>query len=331
MRNNGIKLIAAALTLAAVLVSDGCKKSTVVKTTTTAPSGPVELKVKWPAGRHMVQNFDLKENNEMTVPGTPAPMRQTMNMEQKYGMTVLPDRSDGKHEVEFEFLSSHMMMKMGEKVMMDTDSSAKLPNGQPNPAGDVFKKLSGAKIRIVLDASNQVESVEGIDALQSRLGGGGANDPTGALKSMFKQMMNFGRYMPTKAVAPGDTWPVQLEVEMGNMGTMVLDYTYTLKNWELRNDRYCAHIGVEGTIKTKPGDNPQMPGMNIAIDNGTSSGETWFDLDMGMYVETSLNQEMKMTITVPNRRGGGAPNAPKNMTITGDVNQVINIKLDSVQ
>jgi hypothetical protein len=122
-----------------------------------------------------------------------------------------------------------------------------------------------------------------------------------------------------------------LEIEMGQLGTMVMDYTYTFENWEKRNDRYCARIGIDGTVKTKPGDAPKTQGMNIMIEDGKSSGETWFDLDMGMFVNTVLNQDMKMKVTVPDPRPAKTPNAPKTQTITGALNQMITIKLESVK
>jgi len=329
------KIVLIGVVLALSLPWTGCKKSTVVKTTTSQPSGPVELKLKWPEGRQMVQSFELKMDNEMNVPGAPAAVKQDMTMDQKYGMTVLKDRPDGKHEVEFEFLSSRMLMKMGDKVMFDTDSTEKKPGNVANSMNGVFKKLIGAKIHFLLDASNRVEKVEGIQDLQSRLSSGKANDPTGAMNSMFKedyfkQMMDHGRNLPPKAVSPGDTWPVQLEIDMGELGVMDMNYTYTLENWEQRNDRYCARIGIDGTLKVKPGENPQTKGMNLAIEGGKSTGETWFDLDLGMFVDTTINQDMKLTITVPNQ-GRNKANAPKTQTITGTIDQVITMKLDSVK
>ena len=336
MKKNYKNLIPIAAVLAVALPWMGCKKSTVVKTTTSMPTGPVELILKWPEGRRMVQSFDLKQGNEIQVPGMPTPMKQDMTMEQKYRMTVLKDRPDGKHEVEFEFLDSHLAMKMGEKVMIDTGTGKKAAGGPANAVAGVFDKLAGAKIRFLLDTSNRVEKVEGVDELQSRLGTDKQNDPTGVMGSMFKedyfkQMMDHGRSLPPKPVSPGDTWPVQWEIAMGDLGTLVMDFTYTFDSWQKRNDRYCARIGIEGTVKTKPGQTLQTQGMSIVIKEGTSTGETWFDLDAGMFVDTVLNQDMKLNITVPNQARGAAPNAPKTQNITSALNQAIKIKLESVK
>ena len=61
--------IAAALTL--MLVCAGCNKSgKLSQLSTFAPTnGPVELKVKWPPGERVVQDMDMTQDMEFSVPG----------------------------------------------------------------------------------------------------------------------------------------------------------------------------------------------------------------------------------------------------------------------
>jgi len=68
--NNNTFLIT--ITLAAGLLWAGCSKGGKLdKTSTfTAPAGPVELKLKWPAGERVVQSFDMKLNMELNM-GSP--------------------------------------------------------------------------------------------------------------------------------------------------------------------------------------------------------------------------------------------------------------------
>jgi len=329
-------LILIATTLALSLPCVGCKKSsTVTVTTTTAPSGPVELKLKWPVGRRMVESFDIKQNSEIFAPGVPAPMKQEMNMGQSYALAVLKERAGGGPEVEMEFRSIRMTLKMGERAMLDFDSTTKSPANATNPVAIAFGKLVGAKIRFQLDASNRVESVEGVDDLRTRLMSGAQSDPMGILNSMFsedyfKQMMDHSRNLPAKPVGPGDTWPVQLEIAMGDLGTMIMDYTYTFQTWEKRDQRYCARIGFDGTVKNKAGQDLKIQGMNVSIEGGKSSGETWFDLDVGMFVETTLKQDMKMFMTMPAQTRANA-RTRQSQTITNVMSQLITIKLESVR
>jgi len=50
---------------------------------------------------------------------------------------------------------------------------------------------------------------------------------------------------------------------------------------------------------------------------------------MGMFVETSLDQDIKMLMTVPNPRATGQ--APKTLTITNMMHQTIVTKLNNVR
>jgi hypothetical protein len=143
----------------------------------------------------------------------------------------------------------------------------------------------------------------------------------------FKQMIDNSQYMPHKPVQPGDTWPVQLEIVMGPMGTLIMDYTFTFQKWEQLGKRTCARLEFRGTIKSKPDENAKPTGMTMAIQDGNSSGVSWFDPELGKTIETSLNQDMTMAMTVPvNVHGKTITQAMTNV-----MNQVITIKLESVK
>jgi Family of unknown function (DUF6263) len=333
--NKNLLLITTTLALSLSWV--GCNKSGKLAEPSTfkTPSGPVELKLKWPPGERVVQDMDMKQNMEFAIPGQPNPMKQDMTMGQEYGLTVLKETPDGGHEVEMEFLSTRLGMKMGDKTMLDYDSTKKATTDKPNPAGDMFGKIVGSKILLFLDASNEVQRVEGVDDLMSRLSTGAQADALASLKGMytegyFKQMMSANRFMPTKAVQPGDTWPVQIEFPMSNMGILELDYTFTFASWEMHGKRNCARFEFQGTITTKPDPTAKPGGMSISILNGDTSGISWFDPELGKSIETIMNQDMKMVIKVPNPRA--KPGTPGQMqSITNQMNQAITIKLVSVK
>ena len=86
-----------AVTLALSLSWVGCNKSGKLDQASTfkAPSGPVELKLKWQAGERIVQDMDMKQNMELSIPGKPGPTKQDMNMGQEYGLTVLKETPGG--------------------------------------------------------------------------------------------------------------------------------------------------------------------------------------------------------------------------------------------
>ena len=334
--NKNLVLIGTALALSLAWV--GCNKSGKLDQSSnfTTPSGPVELKMKWPQGERIVQAMDMKQTMEMSIPGQAAPMKQDTTMGQEYGLTVLQATADGGHEVEMEFLSARMNSTMGGKTMLDYDSTKKSTAGKPNPVAGIFGKIVGSKIRFFLDATNGVERVEGIDEMMNRLQTGASAAELAPLKSMFsegyfKQLMDANRFMPPKAVQPGDTWPVQIEYPLGMMGTLMLNYDFTLKSWEMHGKRNCARLEFAGTIKSMPDTNASPTGMTMNITDGNSSGISWFDPELGITIDTTMNQDMNMVMKLPMNPRGNRGAAGQMQSITNQMNQVMTIKLISVK
>lgn len=143
--NKQLLLITASL--ASALLWVGCSKSGKLDkpSTFTPPAGPMELKVKWPLGERVVQEMEMKQTAEITVPNQPNPVIQDLTMGQEYGLTVLKSDAGGA-EVEMEFLNLRMMMSMGGKSMMNYDSSKKSAADSANPMAAMFQKIIGAKL-----------------------------------------------------------------------------------------------------------------------------------------------------------------------------------------
>ena len=243
-KNTLLTAVALALSLSWV----GCNKSGKLnKSEFKAPSGPVELKLKWPVGERMVHGHGHENEHGIIHPGPARPHETGHEHGQEYGLTVLKETPGGGHEVEMEFLSARMSMAMGGKTM-DYDSDKKTSGDKANPVANMFGKLIGSKIQYFLDASNEVERIEGVDELVNRMSSGSQADAAWNFqesmlsKDRFKQIMSANRYMPPKAVQPGDTWPIKQSFEMGPLGTMVMDFNSTLQSWEMHGKRNCARI-----------------------------------------------------------------------------------------
>lgn len=333
-----IKHLYSIVAVALVVAVAGCNKSGKLSEQSkfTPPSGPVELKLKWTPGERVVQNLDMKTKTDINVPGQPQPMHQDMTMGQKFALTVLQETPGGGHELEMEFLSVQMNMEMAGKNMMNYDSTKSSAADSTNPVAGMFGKIIGSKIQFFMDASNNVERMEGVDKLTGRLTADGPPAAVASLRSMFgegyfKQLMSSSRFMPPNAVAPGDSWPVQMEFPMDMLGTLVLDYTFTFQAWEKHGSRQCARLEFQGTIKTRPGANPAPTGMSIAIKDGNTSGVSWFDPELGITIDTDMNQDMTLVMTIPKnpkiKQGPGS----QPQTITSQMSQALNIKLDSVK
>lgn len=310
----------------------GCNKAGKINQESTykAPTGPVEFKLKWPQGERVEQDIDIVLKSTITAPGMPAPMQQDGTMGMSYGLTVLQAGQDGTHEIEMDFLSSKMTMKMGDRVLVDYDSAKKADPNAKDPVSQLFGKIIGSKVQYYLDASNAVERIGGVDEMMARLSTGANPQDMAALKSMFsegylKQMMSANLMLPPHAVQPGDTWPVQLEFPMGPLGTMVVNYNFTFRNWEMHGKRECARLEFDGTVSTKNAE-PKAGQMTMTIHDGTAAGTSWFDPDLGITIDTSVSQNFKMTMQVPT---GGQ--AAKMQSVEDDMQQTMSIKLVSVK
>ncbi len=277
----------------------------------TPPTGPVELKLKWPpVGERVVFDVEIKRNGEYLYPGQPDRQQEDLTLAKKYGLTVLQATPGGGHEVELEFLSIRDRIALGGHTMLDYDSTQKSSASRTNSLTDLFGKVVGSKIRYFLNASNEVERMEGVDELEQRLSSGLSAKASAFSRIQFnegnlKQLMSgLHLYLPSKAVQPGDTWPVQTEMAMGPLGTASIDHTVTFRNWEQHWKRNCARLEFQGTMKTKPGPNSNPAGTSASTLEGTGSGVAWFDPELGMVIETAANTDMKMVINnMPNQSG----------------------------
>ncbi|HUC84692.1 MAG TPA: DUF6263 family protein [Candidatus Acidoferrales bacterium] len=314
----------------------GCNKSGKLnqKSEFKPPSGPMEFKLKWPQGERVEQDIDMKMKSDITVPGQPTPLHQDMTLDMAYAMTVLQANSDGTHEIELEFLSSRMQVMMGGRTNLDYDSAKPAMTREAKAVGDIFGKIIGSKVQYYLNATNGVDRIEGVDGLMTRLATGASPQDLAPLKStfsegFFKQLMSANLLLPQKPVEPGDTWSVRLEFPMAMMGTMVINQDFTFDQWEMHGKRSCARLSYQGTITSKDNPAPVTGQMSMAIHDGTTSGTSWFDPELGITIDTAAVQNFKMTMEVPNPAARGQ--APKMLKVETDMQQDMTVKLGSVK
>jgi hypothetical protein len=289
----------------------------------TSTNGPVELKMKWPVGRQLVQEMDMKDSSEFRLPKEPAPRQQEMSSGQQYRLTVVQAEPDGGHEVELEFLRARMKMAAGGRTIWDFDSDNKAPSPSMPAAANIFGKFVGAKIRYFLDASNNVVRLEGVEDLLNRVSAGVAPQEVAPFRTMlndgyFKQMMSQNLYLPQKPVQPGDTWPVKLEIPLGTVGSLEMNMHFTFRSWETHAERTCARLDFDGTVRSSP----PKPGSIIQGMDGTLTGTSWFDPKLGIISDNKLNEDISMVMAM---KGDG------NLPLTNHMIQTMDLHLVSVK
>jgi Family of unknown function (DUF6263) len=263
----------------------------------SAASGePADLKIKWVAGKKYVQRMSTHQQQEMNMPGAPGPMQMTMDMSQDYSISVLRELDGGGRELELEFMSVKMATQgAGQSASFDSKQDPAMD--AQNPLAPFMRKMVGAHIKFLTDASGKVDKVEGLEEFLNQISGG---NPA-MMQSMFnedalKRFCDFAMALPGRSVKVGDSWPVTKEVKMGAMGEMAMNLKCTFKGWEQHDGRKCARIAYTGDVTSKPGaaDAP----MKVDIQSGKIGGEAWFDPELGMTVDSSIDQDMTMKTTV---------------------------------
>jgi len=334
MQKNVLRFILS-LILASFL--SGCKKSEQADSGGVSPgaeksapgkSGPsVELKVKWPVGNRYVYRMDIEQTVSTKMPQMPKPMRQDISMAQTYALSVLTETNNGGRQLELEFLSQELEVKMGEQTMMNFDSKGDASGDKQNPFAAPYRRMIGSRLTLVTDSSNKVESVEGFDEWMEMVTSNSPPEAKGMISGIYnedylKQIVDYTKWLPTKPVAIGDKWPSKVEVPAGPMGKLLLEMNSTFKGWEEHDKRRCAMIESSGTLKALAGQQAGPMG-KMTIDKGKTTGKNWFDPELGTLVETASDQTMSMKVDLPGQPGGNQPA----QTFSSDIAQKVNVKL----
>ena len=289
-----------------------------------AKAGAVLLKMKWPVGSRYTYRMDLDQHSTNNIPQMPQPMRQSVTMAMTYALTVLSETPDGGRELEMEFLANEMEVKMAEQVLISFDSKEAAKNDAPNPFTTPFRKMIGSKIRLQTGPQGTVEKVVAMEEWLTALAGEGPGPAREMVaqqfsEDYFRQIADFGRGLPAKAVTVGDTWPYKMDIAAGALGVLSMNATVILKGFEDRDNHHCAVLDSIGTFKGTPGKSGPMGKMTV--EKGKLNATTWFDAELGAMIESSVNQALLLKGEMP---GNQAPNAPP---FTSDVSQTVTLKL----
>ena len=112
-------------------------------------------------------------------------------------------------------------------------------------------------------------------------------------EEILKQYGSFAGLLPDKPVSAGDAWSVSRQ-EVSPIGLVKVDVKFTFKGWEQHGDRKCAHITGSGRIWSQK--DPANPNNSFEIKKGETSGDVWFDAELGMVVDSSSDQNLTLKV-----------------------------------
>ena len=285
----------------------GCSKTDNTPPTGVAgvtPEGQMEMRFRWIVGKQYVVRMDLHQTSEVEIPNAKQPMQQETTMGQDYTISVLKELPDGGRELQLEFTGMNLSSKAGDRVVLSFDSAQDPSGDARNPAASIFRKMIGGRLKYVTDADGRVVSVEGARELSDRVLAGSDPQLKASFSSMYsegylKQLCDTARMAPSRGVKPGDSWMMNFNEEMGTIGTLDANVKMKFKDWEQHGDRKCARIESKGEITSTPtgGANGPAAALSIQIEEGTMTGSSWFDPELGMVVDSDSDQNLTLKIT----------------------------------
>lgn len=184
-----------------------------------------------------------------------------------------------------------------------TDTVVALPNNM----NAMFKAMTGLPIKLAIDKTGKVKSIDGFDQIkdamfktlanvdedtkQQLIGQIGGQFDDDYVRSTFEQMSIF----PSNPVSIGDSWDVTINLK-SSMATIKADLKYTLKSVE-GNIATLESVGSLGT-----GDNTitqKIQGMDAKVTlNGTQTGTVKIDMNTGWTISGEITQDLKGEVEV---------------------------------
>jgi outer membrane murein-binding lipoprotein Lpp len=325
-----ITLVSLAVVAGGVLLS-GCSKSKPAtpsggsdasSATAAAADGPVDMKIKWAAGKTFAMRMEMNMDTEMKVPNQPDPVKQNVKLAQNFNFSALKKLDNGGWELQLEFENESLDVSMGGRSVLTFDSNENPAQETNNPAAAILRAMVGAQLQYFTDASGKVEKMGGVDDLMKRVAAAGTQQQRGMFQQMFsedtlKRYGSFSEALPNRIVNIGESWSDKNDI-VSTIGTLTMDMNYTFKNWEQHGDRKCAHVEAVGTITTKTVSAANV-GAAVEVQNGKIAGDFWFDPELGMIVDVHNTQDMTLKITT------------RNQNLTQQLSQKVRLSLVDVQ
>ncbi len=264
-----------------------------------AERGPIEIQMKWQAGKKYVMHSEDTQTTEMKQPGQPKPVKQVQKMTQDYNFSLVRELDNGGWQLQLEFEAMTMEVTVGDRKAFSADSAQNSAQDAKNPVGVRLRKMVGAHLQYFTDANGKVEKMEGYPELVNRVAGGNPKEQAAfrdlVSENALKKCGSFAEdTTPRRVVKLGDSWAIKLEAP-SNVGILDVDIKNTFKNWEQHADRKCMRIKCTGNFSPQAG--PNTPNLPIKIEKGRFSGESWFDPELGMIVGSALDEDMNLKIT----------------------------------
>jgi hypothetical protein len=267
--------------------------------------GAEVLKFEWKTGKTYLQKMEMDQNSKISMGGQTMDQKMKMNMDMEMVVSAVPDSKNKQVESEYKRVAMNMT-SMGMTMEYDSDK----PNAGGSPL-DAMGAMVGQKFTMIVDESNSIIDVKGVEEMAKAMG----TNPMAAQmskqfsdKKQLEQMMNtwMAQGFPKTPVKPGDTWPLDVKLDMAGIGSVSFTGTYTLAGYQEYGGHDCAVVDMEGEIKmdfsAAAGDDASeqakmMKAMGMQVKDGKTKSRLYWDNKLswmrGMDMEQSMSMSMK--------------------------------------
>ena len=317
--------------LCLALAVGACKRSNEAPITGKRSDPPVAMQAVWQPGKRYLYRVESTTRSEVPRKNTKTIIRADTTVGQDLAFTVTNVAPDGSRLLQMEVLAVQMETGRDDGVTMSFDSANRVMEVEDTPLVDRLRKLVGLKLKFHVSPENKVMRVDGTKDLTDRMSGGSAvrGVANAALSRAFNQqfyrdIVEMGM-LPRDPVKVGDTWKVSRTGSGGlRGGSVAMELTYTFQGWQRREGTNCARLDFTGTFKPSApaprGNQTNNPPNNASIvrrvvesvvppnaEEGEITGQSWFDRELQLAVETRYQQSMTTKSTSVRRPRTKAP------------------------
>jgi hypothetical protein len=273
--------------------------------TSLSAAEPVELKQRWISGKKYHQTLRTEQTSKISLGDQK--MDQSTAVMLELSLTVSPQKTGEPKRMTIRYERTAVDLDInGQKLGYDSAN----PGANTDPLG-LSKTIGGTvgkELKLVLNDKDEVTSIENYDDFIKSL----PPSPVPGLdpakmysrEALTEMLQQGGLYaMPGKPVAPGDTWPFKMQMELPGLGKVSVTGDYTFKGMTDHNGTISAEIAANGTVSLALADSGDkespLASLGAAVTGGTVKGTIWFDPQLGCARDTQLVHELTMTVQSP--------------------------------
>jgi hypothetical protein len=275
---------------------------------TDATNEAVTIKISWLPGKRYLFRTEAVEgidaNLPVNLPESLGTQKIVIASSDDVSLSAGKTLPDGGQELDLAMTAGKFFFQPGEtEIYLLVDSRQSADDAAADPVSPLLRQLLNVPVKCFM-VDGKLVRTEGLDKLTASLKNGNAQIQASLGKMLtadnLETMFDFlSSVQPADPVKIGESWPIHLEKsDPSGTNGFILDAQCTPTGWELYDNRQCIHLEFKGDISAKPGTSTPAGLTQTQIQEGTFSGEAWFDPQLGMLIHAWTVGQLNINTTV---------------------------------